>query len=122
MSLNDPIIKDPQQPHPFPAGFAQSGEKQVKDIISLQRDVSKYMQVVSQSWLAHMQSEADLASRYATKLTATHSIPETASVCQEWTNRRMELFTEDSKRFLAETQKLVESGIRALASGWSAAA
>jgi hypothetical protein len=122
MTLNDPTIKKPEQPQLFPAGLAASGKKQVEDMISLQKEFSEYLQEVNQNWLAHMRSEAALATQFATKLTATRSIPERATLCQEWTNRRMELFTEDSKRFLAETQKLMESSLRALASGWPAAA
>jgi hypothetical protein len=124
MPVNDPTTNKPQKTSPqlFPAGLAASGKKQFEDMISLQKELSEYLQEVNRNWLAHMRSEAALASQFATKLTATRSIPESASVCQEWTNRRMELFTEDSKRFLAETQRLMELSLRALSNSWKAAA
>ncbi len=121
MSLNTQTPTKAEQPRLFPAGLAASGKKQMDDMISLQKEFSQYLQGFNQNWLAHMRSEAALATEFANKLTATSSIPETATVCREWNDRRMELCAEDSRRFLADTQKLMESGLRALANGWTAA-
>jgi hypothetical protein len=100
------------------AGFAESGKKRVEDMIALQTELFKYLQEVNRSWISHMQSEASLASEFAPRLTAARSIPETATACQEWANRRMELFTQDGRRLLADTEKLFGTGARLLANGW----
>jgi hypothetical protein len=65
-----------------------------------------------------MQSEATLAPEFASKLAAARSIPETATICQEWVSRRMEMATEDAKRLSADSQKFVATGARLLSKGW----
>jgi hypothetical protein len=115
MPLNEPTTKKPEQPQRFLPDW-QPTEK------GMQKEFSAYLEGLNKNWLAHMQSETALAMQFASKLSATRSIPETTTVYQEWANRRMELFTEDSRRFLADTQKLIESGLRALARGWTVGA
>ena len=73
-------------------------------------------QRLSRNWLDRMQSEAAFASEFAAKLMATRSIPESATVWQEWAGRRMEMATEDTKRFLANGQRFAEAGARWLSS------
>jgi hypothetical protein len=41
------------------------------------------------------------------------------SAYQEWGKRRMELFTEDSKRLVADSQKFMEKTARLLSNAWS---
>ena len=45
------------------------------------------------------------------------SIPDAATVYQEWMTRRFEMMTDDGKRLFAETQKFMETGARLLANG-----
>jgi hypothetical protein len=49
---------------------------------------------------------------------SSQRIPETATVCQEWASRCMEMAAEDTKRLLADGQKFVETGARLLSNGW----
>jgi hypothetical protein len=60
-----------------------------------------------------------MASEFVTKLAAARSFPETATVCQEWTNRRIELLAQDGQRLFADTKKMMEAGARVLANGRS---
>jgi hypothetical protein len=62
----------------------------------------------NQNWLDRIQSEAALASEFTSKLTASHSIADTTTACQEWAKRRMELFTEDGQRLMTNSQKFME--------------
>jgi hypothetical protein len=119
MPLDDDVSsKRSEQRQPLAAGLARSGQKHVEDMISFQREFSSYLKDLNENWLAHMQSEAGLASEFTSKLSETQSIPETANLCREWANRRVELFAEDGKRFFADIQKFMETGVRTLASGW----
>jgi Phasin protein len=119
MPLDDDVnSKRSEQKEPLAAGLARSGQKHVEDMISFQREFSSYIKDLNENWLAHMQSEAALASEFTSKLSETQSIPETANLCQEWANRRVELFAEDGKRFFTGIQKFMETGVRTLASGW----
>jgi hypothetical protein len=58
-----------------------------------------------------------LASEFATKLTATRSIPEAMAVCQEWTGRRFAMLAEDGKHLLVDTQDFMAAGARLLSNG-----
>ena len=64
-----------------------------------------------------MQSEASLTSEFASKLTTARTLPDAMTVCQEWSQRRLELMAEDSKHLLADTQKLMDAGTRMLTNG-----
>ena len=43
---------------------------------------------------------------------------EVAAACQDWMNRRMELFTEDSRRLFADGQKFMNATTQMLSGGW----
>jgi len=106
-------------PDLFPAALAETSKHRVDDMINLQKELFQYLQAANQNWLARIQSEAAMASEFATKLAAARSFPETAAVCQEWTNRRMELLAQDGQRLLADTNKVMEASTRVLADGWA---
>jgi hypothetical protein len=101
------------------AGFAEASQKGLKDVAKLQSQFSDYLQEANRTWLAHMQSEASLASQLASELAAARTLPETTVAWQHWAKGRIELFTEESKRLLAQTEKLMESGGRMLGNGSS---
>jgi hypothetical protein len=65
-----------------------------------------------------MQSEANLASEFASKLTTARSIPDAMTACQEWSSRRFEMMAEDGKHLFADTQKFIEAGARLVSNGW----
>jgi Phasin protein len=87
-------------------------------VMSLQKEFVTYLQEVNRNWFEHMQSEAAIASEFANKLTAARSIPDVATVWQEWANRRMELLTQDGRHLLADTEKFIETGARVFGNGW----
>jgi Phasin protein len=109
----------PAGPEMFPAEFAEAGKKRLEDMMRLQSEFLKYLQDVNRNWLEHLQSEAALASECANKITSARSIPQTASAYQDWANRRMELFAQDGRKLLAETEEFLETGARMLADGWA---
>jgi hypothetical protein len=111
-----PSTTKPGQPL---AAFAETGKERAEQIFKLQAEFSKYLQEANKTWLARLQSEASLASQLASELAAARSIPETTTAWQHWTKRRIELFAEDSRRLLADTEKLMETGGRMLGNGWA---
>jgi hypothetical protein len=74
----------------IPSEFAAMGKKRLEELVTMQTELLENLQQLNQSRFDRIKSEAILASEYATKLTAVHSVPETASIFQEWANRRME--------------------------------
>jgi hypothetical protein len=101
------------------ASLAETGKKRAEEYFKLQTEFSKYLQEANKAWLARLQSEASLASQFASELAAARSIPERTTAWQHWAKRRMELFAEDSRRILADAEKLMETGRRMLGNGWT---
>jgi Phasin protein len=102
-----------------PAELAEMGKKQTEAIIDVQKDFINAIEEMNREWAARIKAETDLASEFAAKLTAARSIPETAAICQEWMSRRMEMFAEDSRRFVADIQKFTTATARLVPKGWT---
>jgi hypothetical protein len=84
----------------------------------MQTELFEKLQEINRNWIDRMQSEAALASEFTTKLTAARSIPETATACQDWARRRMEMSAEDAKRLAADGQEVLKTGTQMLTNGW----
>jgi cell wall assembly regulator SMI1 len=95
------------------------GKKRIDKFIDLQTEPLENLQETSRQWLDPAQSEATLASEFASKLTSVRSFPEAMVACQEWTTRRLEMMAEDGTHLLADTQKFMETGMRFMSNGWA---
>jgi hypothetical protein len=102
----------------MPPEFAAMGKKRIEALSEIQMELLENFRQANRSWLERFQSEADLASEIGAKLTAARSIPEVATACQDWTNRRVEMATNDAKHIVADTQKIMATGVRMLSNGW----
>lgn len=102
----------------MPAESAEMRRKRVDEFLNVQTEFMARLQETNRQWFDRAQSEANLASEFASKLTAARSIPDAMAACQEWTTRRFELMAEDGKHLLADAQKLVETGARFWSGGW----
>lgn len=72
----------------------------------------------NRQWLDRVQAEANLASEFASKLTAAHSIPDAMTAYRQWSNRRLELLAEDTKHFMENAQRFIQTSARLLGDGW----
>ena len=70
------------------AEFAPIVKKRMEELANAQSELLNELQETNRQWFARMQSEADLASEFSSKLTAARSIPDAMTACQEWTSRR----------------------------------
>ena len=104
-------------PNINPAQFAEMGQKQVDAMVDMQKELIGVFEEVNREWTARAQTEAEFATEFAGKLSAARSIPDTATIYQEWLTRRMELFAEDSRRVVADSQKLMAAAARLLSQG-----
>ena len=75
------------------------------------------MEEINRAWLTRAQSEVTLASELVGKLATSRSIPDAATACQECMSRQMEMLAEDSRRMLADGEKLMRAGARLFANG-----
>ena len=99
----------------FGARFAEIGAKQTAALVKMQAQMFDVLQGWNRQCLARAQSEAKLASDTADKLMSARSIPETATACREWLDRRINLFGKDSEQFFTESQKILDLGGQQLA-------
>jgi hypothetical protein len=107
-----------QLPRELSPKFATMGKKSIEELLNAQTELFENLQETNRHQLERVQSEAALASKFATKLTTTRSIPDAMTTCQEWTSRQAEMMAEDSKLLVADTQRFMETGARLLSSGW----
>ena len=105
-------------PNLMPAEFAAMGKKRLEELTKAQTELLNKVEETNRKWFERMQSEANLASEFTSKLTAARSIPDAMLACQEWTSRRFEMIADDGKHLLAGTQKFMETGARLVSNGW----
>ena len=72
----------------------------------------------SRRWLGCVEAEAKLTSDLAAKLTAARSFPDVLAAYQEWGTRQMEMIGGETKQFLDDAQKLMQSGAHVALAGW----
>ena len=101
----------------MPAEFAEVGKKRVEEFVNAQTELVEKLQEMNRQWFDRAQSEANLASELAAKLTAARSIPDAMAAYQEWASRRFEMMAEDGKHLLADTQKIMEAATHLLPNG-----
>jgi hypothetical protein len=105
---------------PFNSGAPEIAAMVTKGLEQFAEAQSEFMENIrqaNQKCLDRMQSEAALAAEFVSKLTASHSVTDTTAACQDWGKRRAELFAEDGKRLMADSQKFMEKAARLLSSG-----
>ena len=117
MAQQETQASKPLPPSPGSPEFTAMAMQGLQGLSEVQTEFMKNIREANQKCLEHMQSEAALASEFISKLTASHSVADTAAACQDWGKRRMELFTEDGKRLMADSQKLMEKAARLFSNG-----
>lgn len=104
----------------FPEAFGNLGKKQYEAALAMQRELLDTFEQMNHAWFARAQSEIDLAAEFIGKVAETRSIPGVATACQECISKQLEMFSEDSRRMLADGEKLLRAGTRHLGNGASA--
>jgi hypothetical protein len=94
------------------------GREQTAATFKIQQDVLEAFEQTSRAWLARVQSEVELWSQLAAKLSTTHSVPEALSAYQESVTQRMQMAADDGKRLSSDCQELIGRITRSLSCGW----
>jgi hypothetical protein len=102
----------------IPSEFITMGRQHIHECVKAHSELVDRCQEANRSWLEYLQSEADLSAEFTSKMIAARSIPSAATALLEWTSRHMEVVTVDAKHVLADTQKIMEIGVRLLPGGW----
>jgi hypothetical protein len=102
----------------IPSEFMTLGRQHVHECVRAHSELLDRVQEVNRSWLEYLRSEVNLSAEFASRMIAARSSPSAAAVLLEWIGRHMELSTADTKHLLADTQQIVEIGVRLLPGGW----
>ncbi len=115
------IQTDKPFPFSFDSGeFAALGKKRFEAFVNAQTELLDEIQEANRHWMDRFQSEADLASEYASKLSATRTIPDAMAVSRDWAARYLQMLAEDGKHLADDTRKFMEKGARMFSNGLSA--
>jgi hypothetical protein len=87
--------------------FVDMGRKSFDTLVNLQKQVLGAFQDFNQQWIAGMNAEAKLAPELFAKLPGAKSVPEATSACQDCGTRQMEILAENSRGFLAASEKIL---------------
>ncbi len=94
------------------------GREQTAASLKVQQDVLAAFEEANRAWLARVQSEVDLWSQLAAKLSATHSVPDALRAYQELVAQRMQMAADDGKRLSTNCQQIFGKLTQALSHGW----
>jgi Phasin protein len=102
--------------------FAALGKKRMEALVNAQTELLDEIQEANRRWMDRFQSEANLASEYASKLSGTRTIPDAMAVSRDWATRYFQMLAEDGRHFADDTRKLMETGARMFGNGTALAA
>ena len=97
------------------AEFADMGASSVKAGLRMQRELFDTFQDIGRDWLVRGTSQAELAFKLPNKLTTARSPADAFSAYHEWLSEWLSLCGEGRPRFITDSQKLVDTGVRCFA-------
>jgi hypothetical protein len=99
--------------------LAALGKKRIGDFVRAQTELLDGFQEANRHWLERFESEANLASEFASKLSATRSLPDAIAVSRDWASEYLAMLAEDGRHLADDTRKFMETGARLLSNGLS---
>ena len=102
--------------------FVNWGQERTEAAMALQKELLESYDQASRAWLARVQSEISLWSDLATKLAATHTVPEALETYSKCVSDRMKMAADDGRRLADDAQQITQKITKLLANGGSAAA
>jgi hypothetical protein len=93
---------------------SKDGVAQAERLARFQVELFEKVQEVNRRWLERVQSEATLATEFATKMTSVRSFSDAAAIYQEWASRQLKLAVEDASYAISTGQALMDLGSRLL--------
>jgi Phasin protein len=94
------------------------GKQNTEATLNIQKELLDAYEQASRAWLARVQSEVDLWSQLATKLTATRSVPEALGAYQESVAQRMQMAAEDGRKLSDEGREVLRKITQSMSKGW----
>jgi len=103
---------------PRTEAVVETGGKQVEEFVKVQRVLLNSFQEMHAYWWNRVQSESQAGAQLFAELATSKSFPEALAVGQVWSNRLLQRMADDSRHFVADTQKCMETEMRLVSNGW----
>ena len=97
-----------------PASSFNFAGRPTEAMVNIQKDLLDAYEQIGRVWLARVQSEVELWTGLAAKLTATRSVPDALGAYQECVAQRMQMIAEDGRRIPENCQEIVSKITRSL--------
>ena len=95
----------------------QIGGKPFESLMEVHKQMLDTFEQVQRDRLARTMEEGKLASEFAAKATGARSLPELMAIYHEWMSKCAEMFAEDSRKFMTDSQKVANAAVRLLSNG-----
>jgi hypothetical protein len=95
----------------------QIGGKRFDSLMETHRELLDTFEQVQRDRLARTMEETKLASEFAAKVASARSIPEIMALYQQWMAKCAELFAEDGRKFLNDSQRVANVALSLLSDG-----
>lgn len=96
------------------APFGEMGVGTVRAALQLQTEMFDVLHDISRDWVARATSEAEFVFQLPNKLGAAHTVPDAMTAYHEWLNEWMSMASEDHRRLVADSQRIMDKGVRCL--------
>jgi hypothetical protein len=98
--------------------FAALGKKRMETFVNVQTELLEEIQEANRHWLDRIQSEANLAAEYASKLSSARTIPDAMAVSRDWSSHYLQSLAEDGRHLADDTRRFIETGARLFSNGF----
>src|SRR5215213_810289 len=83
------------------------GARQMESLVEAQATLANRIQEAAAGWMKRVEVETVLTADLANKLTNSRSFTDVAAAWQDWSNRRIALAGEDTKRAMQDARVFV---------------
>jgi len=90
--------------------LAALGKRRIGNFVRVQTELLDEIQEANRHWLDRFESEANLASEFAAKLSEARSMPDAMAVSRDWATQYFAMLAEDRKHLADDTRKFMATG------------
>jgi hypothetical protein len=102
----------PQMPFGDMGAFGELGVGKVKAALRLQTEMLDVLHDISRDWVARATSEAEFVFQLPNKIGAAQTMPDALTAYHEWLNQWMSMASEDQRRLVADSQRIMDKSVR----------
>jgi hypothetical protein len=119
-TFNSRTFTDKTFPFVLDSGeLAAFGKKRIGEFVRVQTEILDELHEANRHWLDRIESEANLASEFASRLSSARTMPDALAASREWATQYWAMLAEDGRHFADDTRKLMQTGAQLFSSGFA---